>query len=134
MNHLLDFKNINEIEKNFILTDKAYDLAKVQELRARGAKLNERCYEGKKKRTAFQLAVMYSSLEVVNFLKEQEGVDLIDSMLAEDKSLSRAPISAQELGLMPDLVTEAGDLRTLPVHYSNLGGMDGFYAARLIRN
>ena len=67
-------------------------------------------------------------------LLPQEGVDLIDSVLVEDKTLSRAPISAQELGLMPDLVTEAGDLRTLPVHYSNLGGMDGFYAARLIRN
>mgnify|MGYP001324823058 CR=1 FL=1 len=66
-------------------------------------------------------------------LLPQEGVGLIDSVLAEDKTLSRAPIFAEELGLMPDLVTEAGDLRTLPVHYSNLGGMDGFYATRLIR-
>ena len=67
-------------------------------------------------------------------LLPQEGEDLIDSVLVEDKTLSRAPISAEELGLMPELVTKVGDLRTLPVHYSNLGGMDGFYAARLIRN
>ena len=67
-------------------------------------------------------------------LLPQEGEDLIDSVLVEDKTLSRAPIFAEELGLMPELVTKVGDLRTLPVHYSNLGGMDGFYAARLIRN
>ena len=67
-------------------------------------------------------------------LLPQEGADLIESLLVEDKTLSRSPITAEELGLMPDLVTEEGDLRTLPFHYSNLGGMDGFYAVRLIRN
>ena len=67
-------------------------------------------------------------------LLPQEGIDVIEGALLEDKSLLRAPISAEKLGLMPDLVTEMGDLRTLPVHYSSLGGMDGFYAARLIRN
>ena len=67
-------------------------------------------------------------------LLPQEGVDLIDSVLLQDKTLSRDPISAEEHGLMPDWVTQEGDLRTLPVHYSKLGGMDGFYAARLIRH
>ena len=67
-------------------------------------------------------------------LLPQEGIDVIEGALLEDKSLLRAPISAEKLGLVPDLITEMGDLRTLPVHYSSLGGMDGFYAARLIRN
>jgi 16S rRNA (cytosine967-C5)-methyltransferase len=31
------------------------------------------------------------------------------------------------------LIDGAGDLRTLPCHLSDEGGMDGFYAARLIR-
>ena len=67
-------------------------------------------------------------------LLPQEGADLIESILLEDKALSRSPISAEEFGLIPDIVSEIGDLRTLPFHYSNLGGMDGFYAVRLIRN
>ena len=67
-------------------------------------------------------------------LLPQEGPDLIESVLIEDKTLSRSPISAEELGLMPGSVTETGDLRTLPFHYGNFGGMDGFYAVRLIRN
>jgi 16S rRNA (cytosine967-C5)-methyltransferase len=31
-------------------------------------------------------------------------------------------------------VTEVGDLRTLPCHWADKGGMDGFYAARLKRS
>ena len=34
---------------------------------------------------------------------------------------------------MDDLITPAGDLRTLPCHLAEHGGMDGFYAARLMR-
>jgi 16S rRNA (cytosine967-C5)-methyltransferase len=30
-------------------------------------------------------------------------------------------------------VTAAGDLRTLPCHWADSGGMDGFYAARLVK-
>jgi 16S rRNA (cytosine967-C5)-methyltransferase len=30
-------------------------------------------------------------------------------------------------------VTSDGDLRTLPSHWPEIGGMDGFFAARLVR-
>jgi 16S rRNA (cytosine967-C5)-methyltransferase len=33
----------------------------------------------------------------------------------------------------PVFVSPEGDLRTLPSHWSDKGGMDGFYAARLVR-
>ena len=33
-------------------------------------------------------------------LLPQEGADLIESLLVEDKTLSRSPITAEELGLM----------------------------------
>jgi 16S rRNA (cytosine967-C5)-methyltransferase len=31
------------------------------------------------------------------------------------------------------LLTADGDLRTLPCHLASEGGMDGFYAARLVK-
>jgi 16S rRNA (cytosine967-C5)-methyltransferase len=34
---------------------------------------------------------------------------------------------------MNELITPDGDLRTLPCHLAEQGGMDGFYAARLRR-
>ena len=67
-------------------------------------------------------------------LQPKEGTELVDSVLAEEKSLSRLPISAKELELTPDMVNGVGDLRTLPFHEGHIGGMDGFFAARLVRN
>ena len=32
-----------------------------------------------------------------------------------------------------DFFTADGDLRTLPAHWPDIGGLDGFYAARLLR-
>jgi 16S rRNA (cytosine967-C5)-methyltransferase len=54
-------------------------------------------------------------------------------LLARNDGLERRPIAACEVGHMRDLVTAEGDLRTLPCHLAEQGGMDGFYAARLVR-
>ena len=47
------------------------------------------------------------------------------------------PVAAHEINGLADLITPAGDLRTLPCHLpdpdSRMGGLDGFYAARLTR-
>ena len=40
---------------------------------------------------------------------------------------------AEELHGLSELVTPEGDLRSLPCHLAELGGMDGFYACRLRR-
>ena len=45
--------------------------------------------------------------------------------------VARAPIAAEELFGMGELISPDGDLRTLPCHLAEQGGMDGFYAARL---
>ncbi len=45
----------------------------------------------------------------------------------------RAPIAADEVAGRSELVDQRGDLRTLPCHFPDSGGMDGFYAARLRR-
>ena len=42
-----------------------------------------------------------------------------------------SPLTAAAGSLYP---MEGGDLRTLPSHWAHKGGMDGFYAARLVRN
>jgi 16S rRNA (cytosine967-C5)-methyltransferase len=64
-------------------------------------------------------------------LQPEEGAARIDGFLADHPSFRREPISAAEVGGMQDLLTAAGDLRTLPCHLAEIGGMDGFYAARL---
>jgi 16S rRNA (cytosine967-C5)-methyltransferase len=40
-------------------------------------------------------------------------------------------VAAAEVGGLVELITADGDLRTLPCHLSDRGGLDGFYAARL---
>jgi 16S rRNA (cytosine967-C5)-methyltransferase len=64
-------------------------------------------------------------------LQAEEGPDRIAALLAGGAPLSRRPIAAGELGGWAELITAAGDLRSLPCHLGEKGGMDGFYAARL---
>lgn len=66
-------------------------------------------------------------------LQSEEGPDRIAALLARDDRLERRPVAAAEVGGLTELITQAGDLRTLPCHLAEKGGMDGFYAARLVR-
>ena len=67
-------------------------------------------------------------------LQPEEGPEQIAGLLAADKSLSRVPVTAAEIGTIPKTVTSQGELRTLPCHLAELGGIDGFYACRLRRD
>ncbi len=66
-------------------------------------------------------------------LQPEEGIEQVERLLAEGAPLRRIPITADELGGLADLVTASGDLRTLPCHLADRGGMDAFFAARLQR-
>ncbi|CCD86948.1 putative Ribosomal RNA small subunit methyltransferase B (rRNA (cytosine-C(5)-)-methyltransferase) (16S rRNA m5C967 methyltransferase)(rsmB) [Bradyrhizobium sp. ORS 285] len=70
-------------------------------------------------------------------LEPEEGEQLVDGVLAAGSELRRVPITPSEVAGLGELVTPAGDLRTLPCHLPHqdprLGGLDGFYAARLER-
>jgi 16S rRNA (cytosine967-C5)-methyltransferase len=70
-------------------------------------------------------------------LEPEEGVEIIRDLLDHNPSLRRQPISADEIHGYPEWLTADGDLRTLPCHLpdpdSRMGGLDGFYAARLQR-
>jgi 16S rRNA (cytosine967-C5)-methyltransferase len=70
-------------------------------------------------------------------LEPEEGELVIEDLLATETGLSRVPITPGEVAGLTEVITSAGDLRTLPCHLPHedprLGGLDGFYAARLVR-
>jgi 16S rRNA (cytosine967-C5)-methyltransferase len=66
-------------------------------------------------------------------LQPEEGPDRIAAALKRHPSLARLAVRPEELFGFKELVTPEGDLRSLPSHLAHLGGIDGFYAARLIR-
>ena len=66
-------------------------------------------------------------------LEPEEGSEQIDAFLARNESFARVPVVPGDVFGMGELISAAGDLRTLPCHLSEQGGMDGFYAARLKR-
>jgi len=70
-------------------------------------------------------------------LEPEEGANQIAGLLARDARLTRRPISGEEVCGHAEFLTGDGDLRTLPFHLPDpdprWGGLDGFYAARLLR-
>ncbi len=66
-------------------------------------------------------------------LEPEEGEMQIARFLADHKDMTRRPIAPAELGNLSDAVTQDGDMRTLPCHLADQGGMDGFFSARLVR-
>jgi 16S rRNA (cytosine967-C5)-methyltransferase len=68
-------------------------------------------------------------------LEPEEGEDAIAALLDADKSLRRQPITAAEVGGLDEIVTAAGELRTLPCHLphaeARMAGLDGFFVSRL---
>ena len=66
-------------------------------------------------------------------LEPEEGPQRVDSLLQSGAPIERRPLHAEEIAAPPDWITEEGDLRTLPCHLGEHDGIDGFYAARLVR-
>ena len=74
-------------------------------------------------------------------LEPEEGEQQIEALLAREGALRRVPVEAGEVD-NAQFINAAGDLRTLPCHWDashwndsdpRMGGLDGFYAARLER-
>jgi 16S rRNA (cytosine967-C5)-methyltransferase len=70
-------------------------------------------------------------------LEPEEGEAIVNGLLAYEQGMRRAPVHAAELYSRSEFVTEQGDLRTLPCHLPDpdprRAGLDGFYAARLVK-
>jgi 16S rRNA (cytosine967-C5)-methyltransferase len=66
-------------------------------------------------------------------LEPEEGLDRIEALLRSGAPVEHRPIVPAEIGAPPEWVTPRGDLRTLPCHLAEYDGVDGFYAARLVK-
>lgn len=66
-------------------------------------------------------------------LEREEGEEQIAAFLSGHREFQHLPIAPNELFGHGEWITPQGDLRTLPCHLADQGGMDGFYAARLQR-
>jgi 16S rRNA (cytosine967-C5)-methyltransferase len=71
-------------------------------------------------------------------LEPEEGEQVIAELLQTEPAIQRLPIKPDEVAGLGEILNAEGDLRTLPCHLPNLGdprlgGLDGFYASRLIR-
>jgi 16S rRNA (cytosine967-C5)-methyltransferase len=73
--------------------------------------------------------VVYASCS----LQPEEGPGLIAGALDAGLPAERVPVQPAELGDLSVEITADGDIRTLPCHLAEQGGLDGFYIARLRR-
>jgi 16S rRNA (cytosine967-C5)-methyltransferase len=71
-------------------------------------------------------------------LEREEGEAVIAALLANEPGVRRIPIEAGEVAGLTEILNADGDLRTLPCHLPHadprLAGLDGFYAARLVKS
>jgi 16S rRNA (cytosine967-C5)-methyltransferase len=66
-------------------------------------------------------------------LEPEEGPQRIDALLHAGAPVERRPIATSEIDTPAEWLTADGDLRTLPFHFAEYDGIDGFYAARLVK-
>jgi len=63
-------------------------------------------------------------------LEPEEGPGVVAEALRN--GWRRDPLTPKDVPGADDFIIVDGDLRTLPAHWPEIGGLDGFYAARLI--
>jgi 16S rRNA (cytosine967-C5)-methyltransferase len=67
-------------------------------------------------------------------LEPAEGPERIEALLASGAPVERVEIDPDEIAAAPEWITPNGDLRTLPCHFCEYDGIDGFYCARLVKH
>ena len=66
-------------------------------------------------------------------LQPEEGEAQIAAGLRDRDDVRRLPIMEAEVNGLAEIVTDLGDVRSLPCHASTWGGLDGFHISRLQR-
>lgn len=70
-------------------------------------------------------------------IEPEEGEMQIQAFLRRNPDMARLPIEPEEVGGLSEILNDLGEMRTLPSHLPaedpRLAGLDGFFAARLIR-
>lgn len=67
-------------------------------------------------------------------LQPEEGEGQITDILAKRDDIKLVPVDPAVIGGMKECITKRGEVRSLPCHSHENGGMDGFFAAVLIKN
>jgi len=67
-------------------------------------------------------------------LEQEEGEEQVAAFLSGHREFRHEPTTPRDVFGHQEWVSRQGDLRTLPCHLADQGGMDGFYAARLRRS
>lgn len=67
-------------------------------------------------------------------LQKDEGENQVQRFLVANRNFRRVAINASEVGGIIGCLTSDGDVRLLPQHAAEIGGMDGFYIARIQKN
>ena len=66
-------------------------------------------------------------------LQPEEGEDIISAILdGSDGQYAIDPITSTQAGIFARSITENGCIRILPNDYIDIGGVDGFFIARLM--
>jgi len=91
-----------------------------------------------------QRALLDASIEMVRpggvivfatcSLQPEEGPLAVSKFLDSRSDVSSDPLSSADIPVPSECITPEGYLRTLPHCLSEKGGMDGFFAARLVRS
>jgi 16S rRNA (cytosine967-C5)-methyltransferase len=66
-------------------------------------------------------------------LEPEEGSQRIDALLGAGAPAQRQPLQLSEIDTPAEWLSTDGDLRTLPCHFAEFDGIDGFYGARLVK-
>jgi 16S rRNA (cytosine967-C5)-methyltransferase len=74
-----------------------------------------------------------SLLYVTCSLQPEEGTNQISSFLDRHSNYQRTQFDMSAYATLESTISDDGSLRTLPSHWANHGGMDGFFAVALTR-
>jgi len=66
-------------------------------------------------------------------IQKAEGEDQYDWAIRDNLPLKPYPIRADEIDGISEMLTPRGEIRALPYHWEEFGGIDGFYIARFIK-
>jgi len=66
-------------------------------------------------------------------LQPEEGQDRVGAFLVRNNEFASQPITPEDLPEIPEAIDRQKNLRTLPSMLADRGGIDGFYAARLVK-
>jgi 16S rRNA (cytosine967-C5)-methyltransferase len=67
-------------------------------------------------------------------LEKEEGEDHIEAVLKAYANVKLEPVKPEQVGGLAEIVTSEGYVRTHPYHMESQGGMDGFFAAKFVKN